>query len=462
MRTKVLVVGRDASVAPEVEAIAAHGYEPVFVAPPQDEWWSANVLAGARELNADFDMVIAELTSDAAAQVVLALADVYGRPAVIYLPDRLSRGRLIRSAIDAAAAVVVRSEEARASIAARWPEKPVLLAWPEETDRTLAAFLDEIAVPVRPAPDPLPHELPRASVVIPVRNGAYYLPALLAALDRQTVGKSAFEVVIADDGSSDGLLDGIAYDHELVRVSPGPPTTEFAARNRGVKEARSGVIAFCDVDTVPADDWLEQGLRALENADVAAGAVRFSVPPDRTLWTVLDVETTKDQRQHLLIGHAETVNLFVRREMFEAVGGFKTEFHYFSDFAFLRSCLAHGARVAFAERAVVSHPTADRAGPSLKKLFRVGVAYGEHQAEDGRSPNAFRLSAWLPVVPVRRWRRRNGLPAGLNQAWFAANGIQLTRSERVLGVAAIYGLVPYTLLPAQVLGWTRRRLQMRA
>src|SRR5919201_4454525 len=164
---------------------------------------------------------------------------------------------------------------------------------------------------------------PLVSVIVPVRNdrGAH-LRTLLAALAEQTLPRTRLEIVIGDDGSTDGSTKDLPTADGWVRVLSGPPRSSYAARNRAARAARAPVLAFCDSDCRPEPDWLEAGLAALEDADLAAGRIRFIVPERRTIWTLIDMDTTKDHEREVEIGNAETANLFVRREVYERIGGF--------------------------------------------------------------------------------------------------------------------------------------------
>jgi hypothetical protein len=86
------------------------------------------------------------------------------------------------------------------------------------------------------------------------------------------------------------------------------------ARNAGAAATSAPLLAFTDADCFPAPDWLAAAVRALERADLVQGAVRPERPPgpfDRTLWV---------QRRSALW---ESANLLMRRELFDAVGGFE-------------------------------------------------------------------------------------------------------------------------------------------
>ena len=98
---------------------------------------------------------------------------------------------------------------------------------------------------------------PALSVVIPVYNGAAFLPACLASLAAQT--RHDFEIVLVDDGSTDGSA---AIAQAFARQDGAPPLRLIrqdnsgvsAARNRGIAEARAPLIGFLDSD----DTWEPQ------------------------------------------------------------------------------------------------------------------------------------------------------------------------------------------------------------
>ncbi len=95
------------------------------------------------------------------------------------------------------------------------------------------------------------------SVVVPTFNRLEVLPEVLAALGEQ-IDAPPFEVVVVDDGSTDGTagwLSSCDLSVPLVfetQENRGPA----AARNRGVQLASGEVIAFLGDDTVPLPTWL--------------------------------------------------------------------------------------------------------------------------------------------------------------------------------------------------------------
>ena len=210
---------------------------------------------------------------------------------------------------------------------------------------------------------------PAVSVIIPARDAAPTLSGTLTALRAQDFA-APFEVIVVDDGSRDQTAALAKRFEPLVRLirterSEGPG----AARNRGVSAARAEVLAFTDADCFPTRRWLAEGVDAIARSELVQGRVEpdpaaTRTPFDRTLAVERDG------------GFYQTANLFVRRETFEAVGGFRdwsleqpgrrrwsidrrrnraTRTPIGEDTLFAWSASKRGARSAFAPDALVYH-----------------------------------------------------------------------------------------------------------
>ncbi|MDW3224377.1 MAG: glycosyltransferase family 2 protein [Paracoccaceae bacterium] len=100
--------------------------------------------------------------------------------------------------------------------------------------------------------------MPTASVVVPAFNSEKTLPETLDALLSQTCRN--FEVIIVNDGSTDGTLTvarGYASDAR-VRIVSQSNRGLAGARNAGIHAARGDFIGFCDAD----DIWMPEKLAA--------------------------------------------------------------------------------------------------------------------------------------------------------------------------------------------------------
>jgi glycosyltransferase involved in cell wall biosynthesis len=199
----------------------------------------------------------------------------------------------------------------------------------------------------------------RVSVVIPVFNGAATVArAITSALEQRLAGDSStsaadanqalanqVEVIVVNDGSTDGtteILNGFA---EHIRVIDQPNRGPAAARNAGAAVARGEYLAFLDAD----DAWLPRKLAAilpvLDRNPAVVLVFSDAIPTDANGKPVRESYVTPD------CAHAPTMaemldrwwpiipsTAVVRAATFKAIGGFVEEFRsaaYEDPFLFL-------------------------------------------------------------------------------------------------------------------------------
>jgi glycosyltransferase involved in cell wall biosynthesis len=118
------------------------------------------------------------------------------------------------------------------------------------------------------------------SVVVPLFDKAPFLRRTIGSVLRQTC--SPLEVIVVDDGSTDGGAETIAdLLGEQVRIVRQDNAGPGAARNRGCAEARGAWIALLDADDLWLDDHLETlagVIAAFPHAHVVAAASRRETP----------------------------------------------------------------------------------------------------------------------------------------------------------------------------------------
>jgi GT2 family glycosyltransferase len=107
-------------------------------------------------------------------------------------------------------------------------------------------------------------KITKASVVIPTYNKIERLRVVLGSFNFQTADPDDFEIVLVDDGSRDlteSELKKIPMRCRLTYIYQ-ENAGRSAARNRGIKAARFPLLVFCDDDTIPNTDFIQEHLAA--------------------------------------------------------------------------------------------------------------------------------------------------------------------------------------------------------
>jgi glycosyltransferase involved in cell wall biosynthesis len=160
------------------------------------------------------------------------------------------------------------------------------------------------------------------SFVVPVYNGERYLAECLDSILSQTVVPR--EVIVVDDGSTDGSV-GIAQSFgEPVRCLRQPHSGVGSARNRGVAAARGDLIAFLDADDLAVPHRLEVQLARFS----ANPALEFCDAYSQNFWSSEIPVDARAIAPRERFTHGEVpkaaliITWLVKRALFERLGGF--------------------------------------------------------------------------------------------------------------------------------------------
>jgi GT2 family glycosyltransferase len=136
--------------------------------------------------------------------------------------------------------------------------------------------------------------------VIPNWNGLRWLPGCLASIAAQTVEPD--EVIVVDNGSTDGSLAYLRADHPGVRLIELGTNTGFAvAANRGIEAAHGELVALVNTDVVLDPHWLARmaAALALDPGSASAACKMLDLADRRFVYDAGDVlrrDAACDQR----------------------------------------------------------------------------------------------------------------------------------------------------------------------
>lgn len=212
---------------------------------------------------------------------------------------------------------------------------------------------------------------PRISVVIPHYNDPQSLRQCLDALEHQTIGRDAFEIIVGDNNSPCGLAaveDAVAGRARIVTVlekGAGP------ARNGAAAEARGEILAFTDSDCVVEPGWLAAGVAQVAPGRFIGGHMYVLKPEGRLNGAeALEMALAFDNEGYVRrSSFTVTANLFVMRADFERVGGFRTGVS--EDLEWCHRAIANGLTIDYAPAASVGHPPRPDWSALLVKTRRI-------------------------------------------------------------------------------------------
>jgi glycosyltransferase involved in cell wall biosynthesis len=207
----------------------------------------------------------------------------------------------------------------------------------------------------------------RVSVIVPLYNKTAWIERSLDSLARQSYRD--FEIVVVDDGSTDGGEQKVAARTDLpIRLIKQANAGPGAARNRGVEEARGELIAMLDADDAWNPEYLTESVHILDIYGERVASLTWAMMEfpahvsSVNRWRRIGIpegryRVTPQTPLPVLLGIVSNMlpsSTVIRRSVFESQGGFyaKTRCLFAEDaYLWLKVLLRHD--VAFDGRALV-------------------------------------------------------------------------------------------------------------
>lgn len=260
------------------------------------------------------------------------------------------------------------------------------------------------------------------TVIVPAYKDDTKLKKCVDALDRQSLGKENYEVLIVNNAAEDISFDLPSSGFRLLtELTPG----SYAARNLGLSFASGSIFAFTDSDCIPDPNWLKNGVDELERsqADRIAGAVKVFPRSDRMTPTeCYESIFAFDQRSNAERGSAVTANLFARKKVFESVGVFNQDLLSGGDTEWNKRATRHGFSIVYSEEAVVLHPARHSWGELARKIER--TMGGKFSLDRNYKISTFR-SLMPPIEAARTILKSRSSPRTMLLAFWIAYLIKL-------------------------------------
>jgi len=230
-------------------------------------------------------------------------------------------------------------------------------------------------------------ERPLISCIVPAFNSERYLGEALDSILAQTY--RPIEIIVADDGSTDGTAAIVASYEARVRYVSQPTTGPPATRNLGLGAALGAFVGFLDADDLWHPEKLARQMARFE----AHAELDLCITHVQNFWT----EELRDEgnrlREHRraqpMPGYGSTTLLACRR-LFDEIGGFNTDLWFADAVEWFARAREHGAVMETIPETLVYH-----------RLHPGGITRRRTEAS---------RDEWLTFVKHSLDRRRRGTP----------------------------------------------------
>ncbi len=215
------------------------------------------------------------------------------------------------------------------------------------------------------------------SIIIPIYNSLTTIERCLDSLLLLDYPKEQYEVVLVDNGSTDGTLEVMQkYPFRIVHETK---KNSFSARNCGIRNSSGQIVVLTDSDCVVDPGWLKGFDKSFENETIMACGGRIeSYPPANIIEEFPKYTRTHDNKiniQHapIFLPWIDTANAAYRRRVFDTIGLFDDiHFDVTGDVDMGWRTSLHGYKIDYSDDAFVQHINRG----SLKALIKQYEQYG--------------------------------------------------------------------------------------
>jgi glycosyltransferase involved in cell wall biosynthesis len=216
---------------------------------------------------------------------------------------------------------------------------------------------------------------PKVSVIIPTYNEKERVAKCIESLLSQSYPQDKIEIIVVDDGSTDGTSSFIKKNFPKVKLITKKNSGAYDSRNKGIAAASGEIIALTDSDCIPSPKWVEKFVNILEKGKIKI--VGGKIPHNKHAFMakaigISDFGGFQENYKKNNVTCIPTCNLAAKKEIFEKFQ-FDSNLRSAGDRLFSWNLIETGYKLYYQPSVEVAHE------PSLKfsSFLRRKYVYGK-------------------------------------------------------------------------------------
>lgn len=215
----------------------------------------------------------------------------------------------------------------------------------------------------------------KVSVIVPVYNDKRGIKKCLKSLLDQDYNKDFYEIIIVDNGSTDGTKEFLKK-FPVKLLEENEIQSSYAARNKGIKHSKNEILCFTDSDVIVDKNWIKNGVKSLiklkneGQKGVVFGKICLIGDPFQNIYTLYDYATGF---RNLLA----TNNIFTYKDIFKKVGYFNHRLISGGDSEWGERVLNNGFVIEKVDDVIIYHPLRNSFRSHYRKKIRIGYGKGQ-------------------------------------------------------------------------------------
>jgi len=248
---------------------------------------------------------------------------------------------------------------------------------------------------------------PELSIIIATHNSQDYVERCIQSLVTQSFPRKKFEIIIVDDSSTDNSVE-IAKKTGADKIIQTKPCSVAKARNIGVENADSDLLAFFDSDCEAEDGWISTIIKELKKLEAITGPIENGNTHSKEAWAEYFVEFGgfHKYRNRSIVRFLTGCSGACTKQAYTKAGGYK-DLRASDDVLFGESLRKAGIQAFFIPQMCVKHLSRTDWKKVKANMKLLGKYFVRTRREEPSIPYSFLIKNRALIPLIFFWKNRD-------------------------------------------------------